>query len=52
MLIDGLLAAEPYLNIANQIEDPLLYLYLTDDIKARIQATTSPVNGLPFFLSL
>ncbi|KAI0755994.1 hypothetical protein BC629DRAFT_1584576 [Irpex lacteus] len=42
MLIDGLLAAEPYLNIANQIEDPLLYLYLTDDIKARIQATTSP----------
>ncbi|KAI0092891.1 hypothetical protein BDY19DRAFT_990567 [Irpex rosettiformis] len=42
MLIDGLLAAEPIMKIAEQIEDPSRYLYLTDDIKARIQSTTNP----------
>lgn len=43
MLIDALLAAEPYMKIANQIEDPDRYLYLTDDIKTRIQMTSEPV---------
>jgi hypothetical protein len=46
MLIDGLLEAEPYMHIASQIEDPERYLYLTDDIKTRIQATNSPVSRL------
>lgn len=44
MLIDAVLAAEPYMKIAEQIEDPKRYIYLTDDIKLRIQATTEPVR--------
>ena len=43
MIIDAMLAAEPHLNIAEQIEDPKRYVFLTDDIKLRIQATTDPV---------
>ncbi|KAI0337332.1 HD-domain PDEase-like protein [Trametopsis cervina] len=42
MLIDALLAAEPYMKIANQIDDPQRFLYLTDDIKARVQMSTEP----------
>lgn len=42
MLIDAVLAAEPYLKIAEQIENPKQYVYLTDDIKLRIQSTTEP----------
>ena len=44
MLIDGLIAAEPYMKIAEQINDPSRYLYLTDDIKARIQSTVNPAR--------
>ena len=43
MIIDALLAAEPYMQIAHQIYDPKRYVYLTDDIKTRIEATTQPV---------
>lgn len=43
MIIDALLSAEPYLKIAQQIHDPKRYVYLTDDIKTRIEATTEPV---------
>ncbi|EKM58979.1 uncharacterized protein PHACADRAFT_249122 [Phanerochaete carnosa HHB-10118-sp] len=42
MIIDALLEAEPYMHIAEQIEDPKRYVHLTDDIKLRIQATTCP----------
>lgn len=45
MLIDAVLAAEPYLKIAEQIENPKQYVYLTDDIKLRIQSTTEPVSA-------
>lgn len=44
MIIDALLAAEPYMKIAGQIEDPKQFVYLTDDIKSRIQMTTVPVR--------
>ena len=44
MLIDALLSADPYMHIADQIDDPDRYLYLTDDIKTRIQMTTEPVS--------
>lgn len=44
MIVDALLAAEPHMKIADQIEDPQRYVYLTDDIKLRIQDTTDPVS--------
>jgi hypothetical protein len=33
MMVDAMLAAEPYLKIAGQIDDPKKYLGLTDDIR-------------------
>ncbi|KAH9928821.1 uncharacterized protein B0H18DRAFT_1155264 [Fomitopsis serialis] len=42
MLIDALLAAEPYMKFARDIFDPKRYLYLTDDIRIRIEASESP----------
>ncbi|KNZ80826.1 SAM domain and HD domain-containing protein 1 [Termitomyces sp. J132] len=42
MIIDGLLAAEPHLKIANRVDDPRKYLYLTDDIMGRIEESTDP----------
>ena len=43
MIIDGLLAAEPHLDIARRVFDPKKYLYLTDDIMPRIEESTEPV---------
>ncbi|KAG6872253.1 hypothetical protein C0995_011512 [Termitomyces sp. Mi166 len=42
MIIDGLLEAEPHLQIAKHVYDPAKYLYLTDDIMGRIEASTDP----------
>ena len=47
MIIDAILAAEPYMKIAEQIEDPKKYMFLTDDIKLRIQANPAPVSISP-----
>jgi len=47
MIIDGLLAAEPHLAIAQRVYDPKRYLYLTDDIMPQIEASTSPVSIIP-----
>ena len=44
MIIDGLLAADPYLGIAKRVYDPKQYLYLTDDIMLRIEDSDSPVR--------
>jgi hypothetical protein len=50
MTVDAMLAAEPYLKIANHINDPKKYLGLTDDIRTEIQRSEAPVsiNLLPF----
>ncbi|KZV66771.1 HD-domain/PDEase-like protein [Peniophora sp. CONT] len=40
MLIDAVMAAEPFLKIAEQISIPDKYLHLTDNIMPRIQAST------------
>lgn len=50
MMVDALLAAEPYLKIAGQIDDPKKYLGLTDDIRTEIQRSQAPVSQivLPF----
>ncbi|EIM85360.1 HD-domain/PDEase-like protein [Stereum hirsutum FP-91666 SS1] len=39
MIVDAILAAEPYLSIAKQIEVPSRYLYLTDHIATTIEAS-------------
>ena len=44
MMVDALLAAEPYLKIAGQIDDPKKYLGLTDDIRTEIQRSQAPVS--------
>jgi hypothetical protein len=43
MIIDALLAAEPYMHIAQRIFDPKKFLYLTDSIMDRIEESTEPV---------
>ena len=44
MLIDALMAAEPYLKIAGQIKSPKKYLHLTDNIMPQIQASERDVR--------
>jgi hypothetical protein len=44
MIVDAMLAAEPYLKIASHINDPKRYLALTDDIKTEIQRSQAPVS--------
>ncbi len=44
MIVDAMLAAEPYLKIANYINDPKKYLVLTDDIRTEIQRSQAPVS--------
>ncbi|KAG6877685.1 hypothetical protein C0993_005105 [Termitomyces sp. T159_Od127] len=38
MIVDALLEADPYMQIAKRINDPKEYLYLTDDIMGQIEA--------------
>jgi len=41
MIVDGLLAADPYLRIAEQVDKPEKYVYLTDDIMPNIESRTT-----------
>ncbi|ORX88996.1 HD phosphohydrolase domain-containing protein [Basidiobolus meristosporus CBS 931.73] len=41
MIIDAMLAADPYLNISKAIESPQDYLHLTDDILKQIERSKS-----------
>jgi hypothetical protein len=43
MIIDALLAAESYMKIADQVDDPNKYVFLTDDIMPTIEKSTNPV---------
>ena len=45
MIVDALLLADPYMKISQQIHEPDKFLYLTDDIKTRIEMTDAPVSG-------
>lgn len=42
MIVDGLLKAEPYMQIAKRIDNPDRYLHLTDAILERIQESEEP----------
>ena len=44
MITDALLAAEPYLKIAEQIDKPEKYVHLTDDIMPEIERSNAPVS--------
>ncbi|KAI0333467.1 hypothetical protein GY45DRAFT_1352233 [Cubamyces sp. BRFM 1775] len=42
MIVDALMKAEPVMHIANRLEDPKEYLYLTDAIQLEIEASKDP----------
>ncbi|TFK53350.1 HD-domain/PDEase-like protein [Heliocybe sulcata] len=42
MIVDALLAAEPYMKIAEQIFNPAKYVCLTDDLMSRIEMSEEP----------
>ncbi|KDQ65179.1 hypothetical protein JAAARDRAFT_168116 [Jaapia argillacea MUCL 33604] len=42
MIIDALLAADPIMKIAQQIHQPEKYIFLTDDLRGRIQSSDDP----------
>jgi len=44
MIIDALLAAEPHMKIAEQVDKPDKFVFLTDDIMPTIERTTSKVD--------
>lgn len=44
MIIDALLAAEPYMKIAEQVDNPDKYVHLTDTIMSEIEKSTVPVS--------
>ena len=44
MIVDGLLAAEKHLHIADKVFEPEEYVYLTDNVMPFIQASRDPVS--------
>ncbi|KAG6331004.1 hypothetical protein ID866_8084 [Astraeus odoratus] len=42
MIIDALLAAEPYLKVANLVDKPDRYMFLTDNLLSKIEESTGP----------
>ncbi|KAJ7983116.1 hypothetical protein DFH06DRAFT_1172457 [Mycena polygramma] len=42
MIVDALILAEPHMKIAEQIDIPKKFLYLTDDIMPRIESSEDP----------
>lgn len=43
MIIDALLAAEPYLKVANLVDKPDKYIFLTDNLLNKIEESTERV---------
>ena len=50
MIVDGLLAAEKHLHIADKVFEPEEYVYLTDNVMPFIQASRDPVSLFHFHL--
>jgi hypothetical protein len=46
MIVDALLLAEPHMQIANRVNDPERFLYLTDHIMKEIEMSQQPVGLL------
>jgi hypothetical protein len=49
MIIDALLAAEPYLRLAERIFDPEKLVFLNDSIKSRVESSEEKVSRLQCF---
>ena len=45
MIVEALLAAEPVFHLAESIEDPAKYLYVTDSIVEEIERRDDPVSA-------
>jgi len=45
MVMDAVLEAEPYLKIAEHVENPKRYVYLTDTLLNRIEESTAEVSS-------
>ena len=46
MVVDALLAADPYMNLSQQIDDPSRYVFLTDSVLEEIERSREPVSHL------
>jgi hypothetical protein len=44
MIVDALIAAEPYLHIAEQVFKPEKFVYLTEDVMSTIERSTDSVS--------
>jgi hypothetical protein len=49
MVVDALLAADPFLKIAGRIRDPSKFVHLTDAIMLQIESSDEPVRFLFVF---
>lgn len=47
MVVDALIAADPYLRISEQVDDPKRYVFLTDAILEEIERSEQPVGSTP-----
>ena len=47
MVIDAMLSAEPYLKIADYVENPKRYVYLTDNLLNKVEESTAEVSPRP-----
>lgn len=52
MIVDALLMAEPYLNIAERIHDPKRFMHLNDSILHEIEGSECPVCDFDLFTAL
>ena len=52
MIVDALSSAEPFMKIADQIDIPKKFLYLTDDIMTRIESSEAPVSLVRIWASI
>lgn len=44
MVVDVLLAADPYMKLSQQIDDPSRYVFLTDSVLEDIEKSSEPVS--------
>lgn len=46
MIVDALLSADPYMHIAEQVDQPDKYVHLTDNIIQLVEMSQEPVGSL------
>jgi hypothetical protein len=48
MIVDALLKADPYLKIAERINDPRRFMHLDDSILLEVERSECPVSGCSY----